>query len=411
MKHSVQLFLTTYLCIAATSSIAMEELFPLKEKKPKIITEITVIQKPQYAQYLSNGHIVVAGENGCSIIDPIANTEIKKINELENQKLAIHPNKKLFTLVHKNIINLYDATTHSLKWSKIVDDSFEKEMNPYDVIRSVTFAPHNTSIALITTHFRQYQSYTRPCAPESYHIQQYNYVTDKSSDYTCPFNDYPPLIAFNPMHNEICVTDSIGTCFHQPDNIVYSKDTKRHQNYDKYVKRLCQYNPDGSYIAQVDYQDEIFIINTQDLEQYESFKKNTQKWQQDQHDDIKDICFYSNSVLAILSGLYIYEQKKYCHSILSYFDIHTKECIHTNPLLDASPQHDFSFSPDTTKVIIALEDKCVILPVPFKVMYKDITKKQFFYLLFVLKNYTAIEIPHDVRLLIATTIHERYKRH
>jgi hypothetical protein len=387
-----------------------------KEKKSKILKEITVVQKPQYAQYLANNHIVVAGENGCSIINPQTNTEIKKINDCENPTLATHPNKKLFALFYENRIDIYDTEKNDFIWSKTVEGSFEKEMDPFDIIRSVTFAPHDTTIALIITHFQQYQHYIRLCGPKSYHIKQYDYLTDKSSNFHHPYNDYPPIIAFNPMHNEICVVDSISASFHQSNSdIVFSENTKYIDNYGRYIKRLWQYNSDGSYIAQVDYQNEIFIINLQDLNQYESFKKkNTEKYGKS-HEAFKNILFYSNSVLAIISTLYIYQQKKFCHTLLSYFDIHTKELIHESELLDASAeQHDFSFNPAKTEVVIALQDRCVILPVPFKVIYKDITKKSFFYLLFLLKNYTSqcddIEIPHDVTLLIAQTLLERYRR-
>ncbi|HEX4068889.1 MAG TPA: hypothetical protein VHX42_02225 [Candidatus Babeliales bacterium] len=423
MKHSVYIFLTTYLCIATTSLIAMEELPYFaeaskgkshKEKKSKILAEITIVQKPQYAQYLANNHIVVAGKNGCSIIDPQTNTEIKKISDRENQKLATHPNKKMFALIDKNIINIYDATTHSLIWSKKVEGSFEKEMDPFDIIGSVTFAHHDTTIALITTHYQQYSHYRR-CYPESYHIKQYDYITDKSSSYRCLCNDYPPIITFNPIHNEIHVIISSVASFHRSNSdIVFSKNTKQVTNYGGYYKQFCQYNPNGSYIAQVDYQKEMFIINLQSTDQCKSFKKKkTEKYGQSR-EDFKNILFYSNSVLAIVSTFYIYKQNGFYHTLLSYFDIHTKELIHENELLDVSKNHDFSFNPTKTKVILALQDRCVILPVPFKVIYKDITKKSFFYLLFLLKNYTSqcddIEIPHDVTLLIAQTLLERYRR-
>src|SRR5260221_5200673 len=108
MKHSIQLFLTTSLCIATNVSIAMELETPKTQSKNS--TEITCIKTPQYAQYIHNGHVVIAGEDGCSIIDPKTNTEIKKLCTLQSEQIAIHPNQTLFALLHYgNMISVYDT--------------------------------------------------------------------------------------------------------------------------------------------------------------------------------------------------------------------------------------------------------------------------------------------------------------
>jgi len=395
------------------------ELIKTKKEKPNILAEITCIQQPRYAQYITNNRVVIAGEDGCSIVDPTTNKEIKKISDVNIHHLAIHPNKTLFALSHENTnsFDIYNAETNSLICSKTVDDPIR--INSYDRIEYAHFCPHDTTLFLMLVNCINGTA-PQTHSPIAYKITKYNYTTHQHNTHRFQSNIWIHLFAFHPTQNKMCmIHPAYDISIYEPD-IIISPEAKLYsqKSYGHYHKQFCQYNPDGSYIALGDCQSKIYIINSQKIDQYYEFKKGTEKYQRE---DFKRILFYSNSILAISSALYINTEKdpskgKMQNSLtrLFYFDIHKKRLIHTDELLDVSKQYDFSFSPDKAKVIITLTNKYIELPVPFNVMYKNITKKEFPYLLFLLKNYTSqcddIEIPQDINVLLAQTLLDLYRR-
>ncbi len=421
MKHSLHIFLITYLYITANTSLAMELEKP-KETKPNILAEITCIQNPKYAQYLANNHVVIVGEDGCSIVDPKTNTDIKKISNIGNQKIAIHPNQKLFALFYDNIINIYDIEKNDYIWNKKVEGSLPNCEQPYDRIASIQFDPHDTTIFLMRANFKNYTEGKNYNIPMNHKITKYNYITNQDDSSSFGYNGRTPIIAINPTQHEICIVHPNGATYHPTNHSdEFLPQTRASHNFGRYYKDFCEYNPNGSYIAQGDhYHSNIYIVNSQNINQC---KKLTTKYYNDRilHEEFKKTVFYSNSILAISSKLIVWDKEvglerkiTGSHTLLSYWNIDTKELIHVSPQLPPSETYDFSFSPDKTKVIIALKDECVILPVPFKVMDKDTIKNIFSYHLFLIKNYTsqcdAIEIPQDVTYLIGNLLLELYKR-
>ncbi len=61
--------------------------------KTKILAELTTPKAPRFARYLTNDHVVIAGQKGCSILDLITKKEIK-INHSECGCLEINRNEK-----------------------------------------------------------------------------------------------------------------------------------------------------------------------------------------------------------------------------------------------------------------------------------------------------------------------------
>jgi len=401
--------LLTISFVFTTTTIAME--LP-REENPKTLARITTIKNPKYAQYLTNDRVIIADGHRWSIINPNTSKEIKKISDLEPHHLAIHPNRKKFALTHKNTVNVYDTENHIITWSKTIG-------NENNFITSATFSPHDATIFLV------HHSY------DGYHkIKKYNYehdnIKNKSPNYTTL-----PFIAFNPIQKEMCVHHRVKglISFYEPD-IVISPDEKG--TIDFYTcQQNCQYSPDGSYIVAKQGNYKIYIINLQGIiKPFKMYIEDDIEYTRDLHKDnvtcikhfmfnsenIEAMLFHSNSVLATLVTEEIRKELNIFHrSILHYWDIQTQKLISSTLLANFELHpYDLSFSPDTTKVIVILGDACVILPVPFEVMYKNITKETFSYLLFLLKNYTAscegIEMPQDINLLIAKILLETHKR-
>jgi hypothetical protein len=391
-----------------------------KKEKPNDLTTITCIKQPRYAQYLTDNRVVIAGEDGCSIVDPTTNKEIKRISDIRTQHLAIHPNKKLFALcynspnIYKNSVSIYDIEKNDFIWSQIIDrNDFLWPQITDRKIEFATFSPHDTTIFLILPNY-----YIGGHA-----IRKYNYAMNNNSRHEnidLQYNIRLPIITFNPTQNEMCaIHATLAVTFHEPDVVTTVEPKIKTEGSDYKYKEFCQYSPNGSYIA-MGQQNKIYIVERNTISEKPIIDKTTpyltifSGW-------IDKILFYSNSVLAALSTHTTHtivtpntpKLNEY-HNTLYYWDIHTKQLIHIDELLDISKKYDFSFSPDKTKVIIALTDKCIELPVPFNVIYKNITKKEFLYLLFLLKNYTSqcddIEMPQDINILLAQTLLDLYKR-
>jgi hypothetical protein len=95
MKNNLLLIIIHSL-ITASSCIAMENLDIQKYirfEKPKILSEITIIKQPLQAEYLDEDRILVNGKDGCCIIDPRTNQEIKRI-DVQAPHFTIHPTTK-----------------------------------------------------------------------------------------------------------------------------------------------------------------------------------------------------------------------------------------------------------------------------------------------------------------------------
>ncbi len=420
MKHSVQLFLITSLCIATNMSFTMELEQPQKKdlqiKKANILTAITNITKPQHAYYISNNLIIVAGENGCSIIDPIHNKEVKRISDAQNPYLAVHSHQKQFAVAYDNSINIYDTDTYSLAYSIPVDGPSGKKMGTYDTIRSITFSPHDTSILSTKDHYTFYNGHPHLM---SHSIEQYNDITKNNFQIPYRGNMYPPIISCNPTDNEICIIYALDICFY---NLNILDIPKKGNHTGIYIQNFHQYTPDGKLFATSNHNtitigDEKY---QKGIASFGSSPKLTFQHTGDHHKFFKNILFYSNSVLATLVTIYPKKQdgptkgswQHPSHSHLCYWDIHRKEIIHEDDLPGMADV--FSFNRHKTKVIIVLQDKCIIIPVDFDVIYKDITKEEMTYLLFALKNIDLkpeiIEIPNDIALFITQKILETYKR-
>ena len=124
MKNHIHIFITAQLLITASLAYTMET---IKPHTPKFI-ELTAVEQPHQALYLTNNTALVLHKNGCSIINTTKNMEIKKIcdhpNTLFSSGIELHPNKtKMAFFYHTRQsedpkIAIYDLATGKREWSK-----------------------------------------------------------------------------------------------------------------------------------------------------------------------------------------------------------------------------------------------------------------------------------------------------
>jgi WD40 repeat protein len=109
------------------------------------------------------------------------------------------------------------------------------------------------------------------------------------------------------------------------------------------------------------------------------------------------VAFHPNgSVLTTLSSP---------HCVLQHWDITTRKLIDEITLSYHNPLNarTICFLPNGTELIVALPKKCVIVPIPFKVLYSPETQKKLYYFLSFLKNYSPEScdmLPNDIITLL-----------
>jgi hypothetical protein len=378
MKHSIQLFLTTSLCITANMSIAMELELPqnknTKEKNAKIIAKITCIEQPSNALYLTENIILVNGKKHCSIINLDTNTEIKRIFDHTtswSSCIAVHPDKTKFALaayhpspnnnplmLERQKITIYNAQTHQ------IESIVTTDQDAPTIIKMLFSKVENDTIAA-------YQYYSN-------NIKLYNYKTETTTTVT------------DPRIDNFCT--------------------------------LYEYSPDESYIIMGDQRK----ITCQKLNQ-DPHATITPPIQPTVHGGYRSYQFDqitmhpNRNVVMILSKPAFPTGDTF--DILQYYDSNTLELITTKNLSigtynkNCTDNTFVSSSPNGTKLLIGINGTYAELKVSSKVFYKDVPKKTLIYFLCALNSinlpfngFDGIEIPQDVTQLIKQTVYELYKR-
>ncbi len=207
-------------------------------------------------------------------------------------------------------------------------------------------------------------------------------------------------IAFHPTHNIICAGNRENQIF------LYSLNSKEVFKTGKLKNSLAgkyQYSHDGSFIIASGGRD-IYITDLQLTNLSSCFNSHKKLF-------YKTILNANSSILAILSKMdpsqpsYVYTEDNTFYTI-DYYDIVTKKCIYSakvirNDLDKRFYCEDLSFSPDETELMIVLNGKCIIVPVPF-----EVNKKHAIFIYWILKNYQSNnpEIPNDVAQYILNYI-------
>ena len=404
MKNNLH-FLIIHSLIATFASTAMENELDLKEynffEKPKIISEITVIKEPWQAEYLAEDRILVNGGDGCCIINPITNEKIKRIDILAPH-FAIHPTTKKIAFAGKN----------SAIYSNSGDLETRIQSYPTEAIKKLAFNPLYGRILLEHGVFTS-------------NITEYNYETCTEITTTGKISH----IAFHPIQ------EIIYTCSQNQKNInVYNSaafsffsqnliDTIPLSHCSNPNNILC--SPHGTLIAVEDKNKAVYIIESNDgIHTVDRIKlptiKNKQLCIMNPITDTPTIIkldrnpwrcmqFHPNSaVLATVMSLYINSEP---HQIVFYWNALTQQLITTTPPFPSHNNYNITFSLNGTKIIVVLADKCIILPVPFEVIYNATEKLPYLYWFLLKECLDQHNVPKDIQKIIALYLLEtKFKR-
>jgi len=321
MKHNLNYLIISYTIFAGPLCHAMENTGPQKD----LITEITILKKPRFVEFITGNKAVIAGD-GCSIINPATNTEIKRISDFPCTSLAIHQNKQKIALVESSKkVKRYDAAFHK----KVAVDSSEE-------------------VAIYNA-----ESYER-----EWSIQEEYGITE------IHFNKYKPTIL---------VTSGMLCC-----TAIY--DYKKHMCQQKEVYYPKDFHNDSSLnslylpLKNVD----ALKKSCQSLIIPNSVFKRSLQWTDAKY------C-WNKSILAVLCQLpenkrIRGEEDDFC--FIRFWDTRTETLIYETPELKSKNCYQLAISPDENQLLIACESKCILLDIPLEVIKKNVI---FMYL--VLKNY------------------------
>ena len=363
-------YIALFAVITTFSCLGMENI-----RQEKIIREITVVEEPSIARYLTKDRAVIAGKNGCSIVNPITNEEVIKMSD-KRAHVSLRSDKKKVALFRNKTVKIYDTNTGDQEWVTRGSNN----------IGSATFSPLENTIFLVCHKYNNDVRYHKSV------IIKHNYVTNECTEiYKGTF--LYENIALHPTQNIMCAGNEQREIFLYQLNDLKSPSKK--EKLKGPLPQYYQYSHDGSFIMASGVFDTYIIdSNLSHLQPY--FKSENM---------VHKTILNQNS--TIFARLVRSQQEKIEFYVIEYWDIATQKCIYKAKVekkeLWAPFDRDLSFSFDETELMIVAENKCLIVPVHF-----NVNKKKAVFCLWILKNYQSNnpEIPSDIVEYIVNTLHD-----
>ncbi|HLJ30840.1 MAG TPA: WD40 repeat domain-containing protein [Candidatus Babeliales bacterium] len=359
-----------------------------------IIKQITSIEHPRQSICLSDYTALVLHKNGCSIIDITQDKEIKKICPHPNidraSEIVLHPDKTKMAFFYQtkslqSEIAIYNLETGKKEWSKNCG---------YKEINNAAFSPLDNIIGLSNI--------------DNTKIHIYNYKTSKEPTVFDIKNKYDNKEDCHDIYMAFQTTNPQELYLGRNCLYLLNLPTGQFNQISRAYGRRYAFNTQAKLVAK--YSDKsVYIFNPQ--KGLDKIKINFLTNIPDNY--IKEIVFHPNNAVLVIAD------SKDC---VSFWDIATQKMIcQTNPLPWDTEFYTFSYlscTPNGKKLILtdynyhkADYGKCISIPIPFKVVYKDITEQQCHFLYFILKEYEyTYNIPNGVTIFLMELIlkiHER----
>jgi hypothetical protein len=368
-------------CCIATTCHAMNE--KDQEKKPIILATIPC-KNVQQLGFLNNNEIIINNTQECATFNAITGAIIEIINSqdvphIDNNIpiLSIHPNKSIFTL--SNNYKTFAYSTYAankipfMKWHYYHSDT-------NSVCNSVSISPHDSSLIRIDHS-----------AQETWAIH-HQYTTKKLVKFD--LNPAPTYFSFCPVKkNTSCSSCIDGTVIQSITNKNVLSSSIQIE-FLKTTPLFCEYSFNGLRLIIVNTSSNICIVEPQ---QFCNVLPSTQP--------LKNIivCPHSPTIVTLYAN----------NDIITFWDIETLECICTLPPLSnnvSTNEYDASLklmdvSPDDSELLVALENHCVIIPIPLIAMLNHIDREKVLTAYLSLQHYNpkldcCDKLPHDITQLL-----------
>ncbi len=354
------------------------------------------IQQPTHVACLRNKQYVIAGTNGATIFDKKAlqSTHFQQDNTIDD--LAVNCSKTKIATSSNGVLTVYHAKTGEKEWHH---DTNTRQHTP------ITFNSQHDSELIALIYPDQLQFFTNQYNCETHAILKTMSPLrtkiachPKKQDITYLIKE-PGL--FDPEVNTIYVYHKKRIACEKWDcnaeNCAISGGNKRNLAYESY-----HYNTIGYCAVKLNYNGCAFITDATHSVWYAADLPSSPIFH------IASAFHPYKPIVALLTDKYLlefYTLTKDC-PFKNRTIIPLTECDVTLDTIDNQNLHligkRIAFSPSGKHVVIALANKCIVIPVPFDVLYISATKKQLIHLFWVLKNnrFMTDPLPIDIVRLI-----------
>lgn len=333
---------------------------------------ITPITSPTNVAFLDNDTIVIAGKNGFALYKP--NNEIFIVHSgIAVQDLAINKAKTQIAVSDQQNITIYNKDG-SLKWKR----GYGTGAIPH-FRRSIVFNSQNDNQILSQSRYGIHFDTIANSHTFKYFDGEYLQHIPFTK-ITC--HPHTKKIIYNNTEHQLYVIENSDYCKKQAVII-----------NNNFITLGTQYNPSGSLCITNNGGQGCFLYDAITGTKKGSICSNT-KIQNGQPPYYSSMVFHPNCItLALLAR----------NNTIEYWHCGTMTLTHIEDLsnmdtltMNTGLIQRLACSPNGKKILVALSDKCFILPIPFKVRFLPEIQKKIFSLYCLLKNYDDLELPMDI---------------
>lgn len=323
---------------------------------------VTSVASPTFIAFLQDNTLAIAGKNNFSIIDlKTKSTLIEQQSTATILDIAINYKKTKIALStsKRDKYIIYNTQTKQLESLPI--NPQDQNCDDHLTHAPITFNSENDNEVILYT-FRNNMFHFS--SPELYHTRPAIQEENK------PYNDYivnAPIIChpnelkiiYPISRNEIgeYTKTHLAFCPHSPGNNLIGYEYSPNGNHLIFIKRNYGWGNRGTYRRKKE---------TNYFDEQSNYIVDTDKSVQRKAHYIS-VSFHPNNItIALLAH----------NNTLEYWNYETKQLIKTIKLnlLDELEETNklekrLSFSPDGMKILVALKNKCFVLPVPTEVLY------------------------------------------
>ncbi len=346
---------------------------PCNAMEPKtqhpILQIIKGIEEPSCGHFIDPKTIIISHKEGSTIHHLPTNTVLKKISDIPSPHLALHPNRKLCALTYAKEVKIYSIQMATLKWQ-----------------------PHEAA------HFNQISDFIasilKPLDPHIMTLQKgdcgiidCNYKTGGWTSRVHGHNgQLAPTIAFHPNEKIMCHAQNEGyISFHSTIDFRITVPPISIVQPEECSHTFCQFSPDGFLL--VEGNKEGFCIR--DKDNYKSVAMG----------NIHEIIFHPNGKFVITLSQ--------PNNKITYWDItdtHLNRIISIpcssnkeNPVTEHKHMHTYlSCDPHGEKLLVILSKQCLILSIPFRLIYEPQAREECIFAYFALQAH----LPKDIRQVL-----------
>lgn len=330
----------------------------------------TCIGAPSCVKFLPDNTVFLNGSRGFIMYNHETKKElIRQFRDYGFLDVATNADKTKIAISADKTVIVYNTKTGNKEWQRNTNYLYLPiAFNLHDDNELISHIPHKKKIITITT--------------------------TSCREHRAPQGTSGPITP-NPLYNEIIYPSKNSFIIFSR----YEKAVNARVNRGNFLGAECSldskfiaanYKNDGCYLFNGCY------TNQKDLcSPLATLCSNTKpQWTQAHY---IAMAFHPNNTIALLAHNNILEFW-HCDTcmLVKTINLNNFDTLQVNGIM----QKRLDISPDGTSILVALQNKCLILPMPFETFYQPGTAEKLFTRYCLLRNYTGHELPKDIVRII-----------